>query len=110
MMNRRNDGRGWIGSLTSLAAQTPDFYRIANAVGRHRRRKRAERIARRAGWLGAGALIGAGVTALCTPETGAAIRRRISDQASRVRDYVRGPIVRGPISNGEDGAARSTRN
>ena len=103
-MNRQQNGRHWIGSLTSLAAQAPDFYKIANAVGQHRRRKRAERIARSAGLLGAGALVGAGVTALCTPETGAAIRRRISNQASRVRDY-----VRGTISDGDDGDAPSKK-
>ncbi|MEZ4282739.1 MAG: YtxH domain-containing protein [Myxococcota bacterium] len=94
-MNRRDGGRDWIGSLTDLALQAPDFYRIANAVGQLRRRRRAERLARGVGLLGAGALVGAGVAALLTPKTGPEIRRRISDQAGRVRDYVAGPILDG---------------
>ena len=95
MMNRRHGERDWIGSLTDLALQAPDFYRIASAIGQHRRRRRAERLVRGAGLLGAGALVGAGVAALLTPKTGPEIRRRLSDQASRVRDYVAGPVVDG---------------
>lgn len=94
-MNRRQNGRDWIGSLTSLAAQAPDFYKLANAVGQYRRRRRAERIIHRAGWIGAGALVGVGLAALLTPKTGPEIRRKISDQAGRVRDYVAGPILNG---------------
>ncbi len=107
-MNERNDGHSWLGSLTDLAVQAPHFYELANTVGQFRRRRRAEHIARRLGWLGAGALVGAGVAALVTPKSGAEIRRRISDQAGRVRDYVAGSISEG-ADEGADEKARTKK-
>ena len=92
--------RNRIGSLADLAAQAPNLYQLMNRVGAQRRRRRAASVAERAGWLGAGLALGAGVATLLTPNTGAEMRRRLSARAQRVREYV------APKSNG---AARQER-
>jgi len=86
-------------SIDSLANQAPHFYRMMSSVGEQRRRRRTNRVAREAGWLGAGLVLGAGLTTLFTPRTGAEIRRQLSDQAMRVRDSL------APRSNGATGSA-----
>ncbi len=92
--------RNRIGSLADLAAQAPSLYQLMSHVGAQRRRNRAARVAQRVGWLGAGLALGAGLTTLLTPSTGAEVRRRLSARAQRVREYV------APKSNG---AARTER-
>lgn len=92
--------RSRIGSLADLAAQAPNLYTLVSRVSAQRRQQRAGRVAQRAGWLGAGVALGAGLTTLLTPSTGAEMRRRLSARAQRVREYV------APKSNG---AARNER-
>ena len=89
--------RNSIRSLAGFAAQSPHLYKMVNQLGEQRRRKRAGDAARQAGLLGAGLVLGAGLTTLLTPITGAEVRRRVSDQFTRVRDYI------APKSNGVAG-------
>jgi len=96
----RHTVRNSIRSFADLAAQTPHLYRMVTHLGEERRRQRHARAARQAGMLGAGLVLGAGLTGLLTPNTGAQLRRRISDQAKSLRDYV---VPR------SDGAARPSR-
>jgi hypothetical protein len=80
--------RNRIGSLADLAAQAPGLYHLVSRVGAQRRRRRAPGVAERAGWLGVGLALGAGVATLLAPNTGAETRRRLSARAQRVREYV----------------------
>lgn len=91
----RHPVRNRVSSLAALAAQAPNLYRLVNRVGAQRRRRRAASFAERAGWLGAGLALGAGVATLLTPKTGAEMRHRLSARAQRVRAYV------APRSNGD---------
>lgn len=93
--------RNSIGSLAELAAQAPHLYKMLSHVGRQRRRQRTARIAQHAAWLGAGLVLGAGLTTLLSPTTGAQVRRRLADQAKRVRGYI------APTSNGAAHAEHS---
>ncbi len=87
-------------SLADLAVQAPQLYQLLSRVGLQRRRQRAARVARHAGWFGAGIALGTGLTTLLTPSTGPEMRRRLSARAQQVRDYM------APKSNG---AARKER-
>ena len=80
--------RNRFSSLASLAAQAPHMYDLLYRVGLQRRRTRAARMARDAGWFGAGVAVGAGLGALLSQGNGQQIREKISTQARRVRDYV----------------------
>jgi hypothetical protein len=82
-------------SLADLATQAPQLYQLLGRVGLQRRRARAARVARSAGWFGAGVAVGTGIAALLTPNSGPELRRRLSQRAQRVRDYV------APRENGE---------
>jgi hypothetical protein len=86
--------RNSIGSLAELARQAPQISEMLSVVVGQRRRRRTVRIATNAAWLGAGLAAGAGLMMLLSPSTGAQVRRRIVDQAQRVRRYV------APKSNG----------
>ena len=88
--------RNSIGSLTELANQAPQIYKMLSHVGGLRRRQRTARIAQHAAWLGAGLVLGAGLTTLLSPTTGAQVRRRLSDQAKRVRRYI-APAINGAV-------------
>jgi len=77
-----------IESLADLADRIPDFYARLARFG-DRRSGRAGRGARSARWLGAGLVIGAGLTALTSPTTGPDVRRRLRAGARRIRDRVR---------------------
>jgi hypothetical protein len=92
--------RNSIDSLTDLAAQAPNVYRIVNSVSDYRRRQRANRFAREASWLGAGLALGAGLTTLFAPKTGAEVRKSLSEQAGRMRKS---------IAEKTHGAARTAR-
>jgi galactokinase/mevalonate kinase-like predicted kinase len=81
--------RNSIGSLAAIATQAPHLYKMLSEVGAQRRRQRVARVARDAGWLGAGLVVGAGLVAILTPKTGQQIRRRLSDEAQRVREYIK---------------------
>jgi hypothetical protein len=87
-------------SLADLAVQAPQLIQLARRMGVQRRRQRAARAARQAGWFGAGIALGTGIATLLTPSTGPEMRRRLSARALQVRDYV------APKSNG---AAREER-
>ena len=80
--------RNSIRSLADLAAQAPSLYKVVGHLGEQRRRQRAGRVARQAGLLGAGLVLGAGLTTLFTPATGAQVRRRLFEKAMRVRHYI----------------------
>jgi hypothetical protein len=80
--------RNRFASLADLAVQAPQLYQALSRVGVHRRRQRAARAARQAGWFGAGIAVGTGLTTLLTPSTGPEMRRRLSARAQQVRDYV----------------------
>lgn len=88
--------RNSIGSLADLANQAPHIYKMLSHVGGLRRRQRTARIAQHAAWLGAGLVLGAGLTTLFSPTTGAQVRRRLSDQAKRVRGYI-APAINGAV-------------
>lgn len=91
--------RNSIRTIADLANQAPHLAKMVNYIGEERRRRqRASSTARQAGLVGAGLVLGAGLVALFTPTSGAQTRRRLSDQAMRIRDYV------APKANG---AARS---
>lgn len=80
--------RNSIGSLAQIASQAPHLYEMLGQVSSLRRRQRTARIAQHAAWLGAGLVLGAGITTLLSPKTGAQVRRQLSDQAKRVRGYI----------------------
>jgi hypothetical protein len=80
--------RDRIGSLTDLALQAPQLYQLVSRVGAQRRRRRTALAVRRAGWLGAGLALGAGLTTLLTPRSGPEVRHRLAARAQRVREYV----------------------
>lgn len=80
--------RNTIGSLAELASQAPHLYGMLNQVGSLRRRQRAARAARAAGWLGAGLVVGAGAALLLAPKSGPWMRNRLAAEALRLRDYV----------------------
>jgi hypothetical protein len=80
--------RNRIVSLADLAAQAPSVYRLLDQVGRVRRRRRATRVARSAGWFGAGVAVGGGLATLLAPNNGREMRRRLSSRARRVREYL----------------------
>ncbi len=84
-----------LGSFADLAAQAPQLYQLVSRVGAQRRRRRTARVLQSAGWLGAGLALGAGLTTLLTPSSGAEMRHRLSAHAQRVRDYVT-PRPNGP--------------
>lgn len=94
--------RNSIRSLADFASQAPHLYTMVNRLGEQRRRQRAGDAARQAGFLAAGLVLGAGLTTLLTPRTGAEVRRRVSDQFTRVREYI------APRKNGA--ARRTARN
>jgi hypothetical protein len=94
--------RNRIGSVADLAVQAPQLYQLATRLASQRRRRRSAIMLRRAGWLGAGLALGAGLTTLLTPSSGAEMRHRLSARAQRVRNYV------APKHNGS-GAARAER-
>jgi hypothetical protein len=75
-------------SMAELAAHAPLLVQALNRVGSRRRRARAARVAQSAGWFGAGIALGTGLAALLTPASGSEMRRRLSTQARRVREYV----------------------
>lgn len=81
-------GRNRFAALADLAAQAPHMVQLLNRVGQRRRRARAARVAQSAGWFGAGIALGTGLAALLTPKSGPELRRRLSTQARRVRNYV----------------------
>jgi hypothetical protein len=90
--------RNRIFSLADLAAaQGPQLVQLLSRIGGMQRRRRAARIARSAGWFGAGVAVGTGLAALLTPESGPEIRRRLSSRARRMREYV---APRAPSGNG----------
>jgi hypothetical protein len=80
--------RNRFSSLAGLAAQAPQMYDLLHRVGLQRRRNRAARMARSAGWFGAGVAVGAGLSSLLSQGGGQQLKERISTQARRVRDYV----------------------
>lgn len=80
--------RSTLGSLVTLAANAPSANEMLRWVGLQRRRNRISRIAQGAGWFGAGVAIGSGLALLLTPHTGPEMRRRLSGQAQRAREYV----------------------
>ena len=95
--------RNRIVSLAGLAAtQAPQLYERLSRIGSQRRQRRqAVRVAQSAGWFGAGVVLGTGLAALLTPNSGPEMRRRLFSRAQRVRDYV------APKANGADtGEAR----
>jgi len=76
--------RNRIVSLADLAAQAPAVYQLLDRVGLQRRRRRAARMAQRAGWFGAGIALGTGLATLLTPSTGPELRRRLREYARTV--------------------------
>ena len=86
--------RNRIVSLADLAVQAPQLVQLLGRVSGQRRKQRAARVARHAGWFGAGVALGTGLTTLLTPNTGQEMRKRLSSRAQQVRDYV------APKSNG----------
>jgi len=66
----------------------PAAYELLRWIGIERRRSRLARQARFATLLGASALIGAGIAALVTPQSGAQTRRLLGSQAKKARAYV----------------------
>lgn len=92
--------RDSIHSLADLAGHAPHLYQMVSTVGDQRRRQRTNRILRGAGWLGAGLVLGAGLTTILTPKTGAELRKALSDQATRVRHSLAPESSRTSRSNG----------
>lgn len=80
--------RNSIGTLAQIVSQAPHLYDALGQITSLRRRQRTARIARHAAWLGAGLALGAGLTTLLSPRTGAQVRSQISDQAKQVRNYI----------------------
>lgn len=88
-----------IRSLAVLAARAPQLQEVFGRLGDHRRRRRAGNVARQAGLLGAGLVLGAGLTTLFAPVTGEKVRQRLSERATRIRES---------IAPRAEGAARGT--
>jgi hypothetical protein len=80
--------RNRFSSLAGIAAQAPQMYELLHRVGLQRRRNRAARMARSAGWFGAGLAVGAGLSSLLSQGGGQQLKERLSTQARKVRDYV----------------------
>ena len=75
-------------SLANIAAQAPSTYQLVRWFGAQRRRARVTRLAKGAGWFGAGAVLGTGLVAFLTPHNGREMRQRLGGQAKRARKYV----------------------
>jgi hypothetical protein len=75
-------------ALGDLAARVPELHEIVRTVGARRRRRRTNRMAREAGWLGLGLVLGAGLATLLTPISGAEFRKRLSERAIRLRNSI----------------------
>jgi hypothetical protein len=99
--------RNRFSSLASLASQAPQMYDLLHRVGLQRRRNRATRMARNAGWFGAGVAVGAGLSSLLSQGGGQQLRERLSTQARRVRDYV--APVENAVREGAQGQQREQR-
>jgi hypothetical protein len=101
-------------ALADLTAQSPRLQKFVSS-GARRRRRRTNQIAREAGWLGAGLVVGAGLTSLFTPSTGAEVRKRLSNQAMRLREFMasrtNGAAATGPTAkkNVRDDRTRRSR-
>jgi hypothetical protein len=80
--------RNALSSLATIAANAPAGYEMLRWVGLERRRSRVARVATSAGWFGAGVALGSGLALLLTPHSGPEMRRKLSRQARRARDYV----------------------
>lgn len=80
--------RSTLNSLAALAAHAPSAAEALRWVGLQRSRGRMTRVAQGAGWFGAGVALGSGLALLLTPHNGSEMRRRLSGQAQRARDYV----------------------
>jgi hypothetical protein len=80
--------RSTLSSLAALAAHAPSAAEVLHWVGLQRSRSRMARVARGASWFGAGVALGGGLALLLTPHSGPEMRRRLSSQAQRARDYV----------------------
>jgi len=90
-MNEHSVRNGILSLATIAVAQAPTLAQLLNRVGLQRRKARAVRMARSAGWFGAGIVVGTGLATLLTPNTGPEMRRRLSARARRVRAYVAPP-------------------
>ncbi len=77
--------RSALNSLAALAAHAPSAAEALRWVGLQRSRGR---MAKSAGWFGAGVALGGGLALLLAPHSGTETRRRLSGQAQRARDYV----------------------
>ena len=87
-----------INALGDLAARVPQLHTIVNSVADQRRRRQTNRLAREAGWFGAGLALGAGLTTLWTPTTGAEVRKRVSDQVMRIRNSIASKRSGAPVA------------
>ena len=63
-------------------------------VGLERRRSPMSKLIPAVGWLGLGAVVGAGVALLCAPSSGKELRSRVSDKLGQVKDEVKGQVNR----------------
>jgi hypothetical protein len=82
------DERNIMQTLVRAGTRLPAAYELLRWVGIQRRRSRMARTARYAGLIATGALIGGGIAALVTPQSGAQMRRLLGSQAKRAREYV----------------------
>lgn len=83
--------RSTINSLAALAAHAPSAAEALRWVGLQRSRSRVTRLAQGVGLFGAGVALGGGLALLLAPHSGSEMRRRLSGQAQRARDYVAPP-------------------
>ena len=86
-------------ALAQIAAQAPSTYELVRSLGApQRRRARVTRLAKRAGWFGAGTVLGTGLVALLTPHNGREMRDRLRGQTTRARRYVMSQIDKDGMS------------
>jgi hypothetical protein len=96
-----------IGNLASLANRAPSASEVLARLGLERRRSRAHRAARCAGWLGLGMAVGSGLAMLFASRDGAQTRERLARRAKRARDYVAPSETAGESRDGGEAARRA---
>ena len=86
--NRHTNRRYTIMTIANLASHAPAVYELLHRIGLERRRSRAIRAAKCAGWMGVGLAVGSGLALLLAPRSGPETRERLGEQAKRARDYL----------------------
>lgn len=85
------------------AARRLDLNRALGKIGLERRHTPSERLVPALGFVGVGALVGAGVALMMAPSSGEQLRSRLSDRLDRAKQRARGGEQYSSAGNGSNG-------